>query len=109
MVYQSDPFPGRSRHARIPVGVLQVAPTAHAAPLGARRRACLSFYLLAGLILVPWTGVVLSLEQLLPRKDMILDRFLQHAVIVTITGKSYRLKDRACGKCAKKHSRTGSK
>ena len=38
----------------------------------------------------------------------ILDRFPQHAAIVTITGKSYRLKDRACRKGAKKHNLTGS-
>jgi DNA replication protein DnaC len=44
-----------------------------------------------------------------PSATAILDRFLQHAVIVTITGKSYRLKDRACRKGAKKHNRTGSK
>jgi hypothetical protein len=38
-----------------------------------------------------------------PAATAILDRFLQHAEIVTITGKSYRLKDKAtCGKTAKK-------
>jgi DNA replication protein DnaC len=31
-----------------------------------------------------------------PSATAILDRFLQHAEIITITGKSYRLKDRAC-------------
>jgi DNA replication protein DnaC len=33
-----------------------------------------------------------------PSATAILDRFLQHAEIITITGKSYRLKDRACKK-----------
>ena len=37
-----------------------------------------------------------------PSATAILDRFLQNAEIVTITGKSYRLKDRACRKKAKK-------
>jgi len=37
-----------------------------------------------------------------PSATAILDRFLQNAAIVTITGKSYRLKDRACRKKAKK-------
>jgi DNA replication protein DnaC len=37
-----------------------------------------------------------------PWATAILDRFLQNAEIVTITGKSYRLKDRACTKKAKK-------
>ena len=31
-----------------------------------------------------------------PSATAILDRFLQHAEIVTITGKSYRLRNRAC-------------
>ena len=44
-----------------------------------------------------------------PSATAILDRFLQNAAIVTITGKSYRLKDRACGKGARRHNRTGSK
>jgi DNA replication protein DnaC len=33
-----------------------------------------------------------------PSATAILDRFLHHAEIITITGKSYRLKDRACAK-----------
>jgi DNA replication protein DnaC len=33
-----------------------------------------------------------------PSATAILDRFLQHAEIISITGKSYRLKDRACRK-----------
>ncbi len=37
-----------------------------------------------------------------PSATAILDRFLQHAEIVTITGRSYRLKDRACRKSTKK-------
>ncbi len=37
-----------------------------------------------------------------PSATAILDRFLQHSEIITITGKSYRLKDRACRKQAKK-------
>jgi len=37
-----------------------------------------------------------------PSATAILDRFLQNAAIVTITGKSYRLKDRACGKKTRK-------
>ena len=37
-----------------------------------------------------------------PSATAILDRFLQNAAIVTITGKSYRLKDRACRKKARK-------
>lgn len=37
-----------------------------------------------------------------PSATAILDRFLQHSEIITITGKSYRLKDRACRKRAKK-------
>jgi DNA replication protein DnaC len=32
-----------------------------------------------------------------PSATAILDRFLHHAEIVTITGKSYRLRDRATG------------
>ncbi len=35
-----------------------------------------------------------------PAATAILDRFLQHAEIIHITGKSYRLKDRAGGKTA---------
>ncbi len=37
-----------------------------------------------------------------PSATAILDRFLQHSEIITITGKSYRLKDRACRKRTKK-------
>jgi DNA replication protein DnaC len=37
-----------------------------------------------------------------PSATAILDRFLQHADIVTITGKSYRLRNRACKKATKK-------
>jgi len=37
-----------------------------------------------------------------PSATAILDRFLQHAEIITITGKSYRLKDRACRKKTRK-------
>ena len=37
-----------------------------------------------------------------PSATAILDRFLQHAEIVTITGKSYRLRNRACKKATKK-------
>ncbi len=37
-----------------------------------------------------------------PSATAILDRFLQHAEIITITGKSYRLKNRACRKTAKR-------
>ncbi|MHC5057060.1 MAG: ATP-binding protein [Planctomycetota bacterium] len=37
-----------------------------------------------------------------PSATAILARFLQHAAIITITGKSYRLKDRACRKRTKK-------
>jgi DNA replication protein DnaC len=33
-----------------------------------------------------------------PSATAVLDRFLQHSEIITITGKSYRLKDRACRK-----------
>ena len=33
-----------------------------------------------------------------PSATAILDRFLEHAEIITMTGKSYRLKDRACRK-----------
>jgi DNA replication protein DnaC len=36
-----------------------------------------------------------------PSATAILDRFLQHAEIITITGKSYRLKDRACAAAKK--------
>lgn len=36
-----------------------------------------------------------------PSATAILDRFLHHAEIVNITGKSYRLKDRACKKTSK--------
>jgi DNA replication protein DnaC len=36
-----------------------------------------------------------------PSATAILDRFLQHAEIISITGKSYRLKDRACRKSRK--------
>ena len=36
-----------------------------------------------------------------PSATAILDRFLQTAEIITITGKSYRLKDRACRKSKK--------
>jgi DNA replication protein DnaC len=32
----------------------------------------------------------------IPSATAILDRFLHHAEIITITGRSYRLKDRAC-------------
>jgi DNA replication protein DnaC len=32
-----------------------------------------------------------------PAATAILDRFLHHAEIITITGRSYRLKDKACG------------
>lgn len=35
-----------------------------------------------------------------PAATAILDRFLHHAEIITIAGKSYRLKDRACKKAA---------
>ena len=45
-----------------------------------------------------------------PSATAILDRFLQHAEIITLTGKSYRLKGKAaCGKGAKRDNRTGSK
>jgi DNA replication protein DnaC len=37
-----------------------------------------------------------------PSATAILDRFLQHAEIITVTGKSYRLKNRACRKTAKR-------
>ncbi len=37
-----------------------------------------------------------------PAATAILDRFLHHAEIVNITGRSYRLKDRACKKASKK-------
>ena len=37
-----------------------------------------------------------------PAATAILDRFLHHAEIINITGKSYRLKDRACKKASKK-------
>lgn len=37
-----------------------------------------------------------------PSATAILDRFLQHAEIITTTGKSYRLKNRACTKTAKR-------
>lgn len=37
-----------------------------------------------------------------PSATAILDRFLQHAEIITFTGKSYRLKNRACRKKARK-------
>ena len=37
-----------------------------------------------------------------PSATAILDRFLQHAEIITVTGKSYRLKNRACTKTAKR-------
>lgn len=37
-----------------------------------------------------------------PAASAILDRFLQRAEIITITGRSYRLKDKACKKTAKK-------
>lgn len=37
-----------------------------------------------------------------PSATAILDRFLQHAEIVTITGRSYRLRNRACRKATKK-------
>jgi DNA replication protein DnaC len=37
-----------------------------------------------------------------PSATAILDRFLQHSEIITITGKSYRLKNRACRKRTKK-------
>ncbi|GAF95056.1 unnamed protein product, partial [marine sediment metagenome] len=37
-----------------------------------------------------------------PSATAILDRFLQHAEIVTITGRSYRLRNRACRKSTKK-------
>jgi DNA replication protein DnaC len=36
-----------------------------------------------------------------PAATAILDRFLHHAEIINITGKSYRLKDRACKKASK--------
>lgn len=36
-----------------------------------------------------------------PSATAILDRFLHHAEIINITGKSYRLKDRACKKASK--------
>ena len=39
-----------------------------------------------------------------PAATAILDRFLQHAEIISITGKSYRLKNRACRAKAKKRS-----
>lgn len=39
-----------------------------------------------------------------PAATAILDRFLQHAEIISITGKSYRLKNRACKAKAKKRS-----
>jgi DNA replication protein DnaC len=38
-----------------------------------------------------------------PSATAILDRFLHHAEIITITGRSYRLKDKAGGKNSKKH------
>jgi DNA replication protein DnaC len=37
-----------------------------------------------------------------PAATAILDRFLQHAEIITITGKSYRLKDKACKEVEKR-------
>jgi DNA replication protein DnaC len=37
-----------------------------------------------------------------PAATAILDRFLQHAEIITITGRSYRLKDKACKEVVKK-------
>ena len=37
-----------------------------------------------------------------PSATAILDRFLHHAEIITITGRSYRLKDKAGGKNSKK-------
>jgi DNA replication protein DnaC len=37
-----------------------------------------------------------------PAAKAILDRFLQRAEIITITGKSYRLKDKACKEKSKK-------
>jgi DNA replication protein DnaC len=37
-----------------------------------------------------------------PSATAILDRFLQHAEMITITGPSYRLKDRACALAKKK-------
>ena len=37
-----------------------------------------------------------------PSATAILDRFLQHSEIITITGKSYRLRNRACRKSRKK-------
>ena len=36
-----------------------------------------------------------------PAATAILDRFLHHAEIINVTGKSYRLKDRACKKASK--------
>ena len=36
----------------------------------------------------------------IPAATAILDRFLHHAEIINITGRSYRLKDRATGKPA---------
>ena len=39
-----------------------------------------------------------------PAATAILDRFLQHAEIISITGKSYRLKNRACRAKVKKRS-----
>ena len=44
-------------------------------------------------------GKTKSAEQCdVPSATAILDRFLQHSEIIAITGKSYRLKDRACRK-----------
>ena len=44
-----------------------------------------------------------------PSATAILDRFLHHAEIITITGRSYRLKDRAVNGAAAKDSPGKSK
>lgn len=41
----------------------------------------------------------------IPSATAILDRFLHHAEIITITGRSYRLKDRACKPAQKRQTR----
>jgi len=38
-----------------------------------------------------------------PSATAILDRFLHHAEVVNITGKSYRLQDRSCKKASPEH------
>jgi DNA replication protein DnaC len=44
-----------------------------------------------------------------PSATAILDRFLHHTEIVTITGKSYRLRDKAAGPSEPNTSKTESK